>query len=142
YSELVKSPLFKVSKETLEILTTLEKYDLISLKRDKGVLDKISTGRPLFKAAFANIISDLRIWKLYETEYIGRLISLEAAKIQKLEEELEKIYKIGKVDGRIDYVSQKIEASNKKILDLEKQAADVASYTGKPDGKSFLGIKF
>lgn len=142
YSELVKLPLFKVSKETLEILTTLEKYDLISLKRDKGVLDKISTGRPLFKAAFANIISDLRIWKLYETEYIGRLISLEAAKIQKLEEELEKIYKIGKVDGRIDYVSQKIEASNKKILDLEKQAADVASYTGKPDGKSFLGIKF
>ena len=101
------------------------------------MLDKISTGRPLFKAAFANIISDLRIWKLYETEYIGRLISLEAAKIQKLEEELEKIYKIGKVDGRIDYVSQKIEASNKKILDLEKQAADVASYTGKPDGKSF-----
>ena len=78
-------------------------------------MDKISTGRPLFKAAFANIISDLRIWKLYETEYIGRLISLEAAKIQKLEEELEKIYKIGKVDGRIDYVSQKIEASNKRF---------------------------
>ncbi|KAF6067021.1 RNA12 family protein [Candida albicans] len=120
---LVKSPLFKVSKETLEILTTLEKYDLISLKRDKGVLDKISTGRPLFKQRLP--------------------ISLAIANLEvKLEEELEKIYKIGKVDGRIDYVSQKIEASNKKILDLEKQAADVASYTGKPDGKSFLGIKF
>ena len=32
-----------------------------------------------------------------------------------MEEELEKIYKIGKVDGRIDYVSQKIEASNKRF---------------------------
>ncbi|RCK59523.1 Mitochondrial escape protein 2-2 [Candida viswanathii] len=140
FSELVKLPLFKASKETLETLTTLEKYDLISLQRDKGVLSKISTGRPLFKAAFENIIGDKRIWKLYETDYIGALIAVEVTKIQKMEDELEKIYKIGKVDGRIDYLSKKIEASNAKILDYEKKAAEVVA--GDSKNSSFLGIKF
>ncbi|RCK62729.1 Mitochondrial escape protein 2-2 [Candida viswanathii] len=140
FSELVKLPLFKASKETMETLTTLEKYDLISLQRDKGVLSKISTGRPLFKAAFENIISDKRIWKLYETDYIGALIAVEVTKIQKMEDELEKIYKIGKVDGRIDYLARKIEASNAKILDYEKKAADVVA--GDSKNSSFLGIKF
>ncbi|KAL6454525.1 PRP13 Mitochondrial escape protein 2 [Candida maltosa Xu316] len=142
YSELTTSPLFSRSTQTLEILSTLEKYDLISLKRDKGVLDKISTGRPLFKAAFKNIVDDLRIWKLYETDYIKTLVDLESTKIQKMEDELEKIYKIGKVDGRIDYISSKIEASNKKILDYEKKISEVAAFTGQTSSSSFLGIKF
>lgn len=141
FLELVKLPLFKANKETMETLTTLEKYDLITLQRDKGVLAKISTGRPLFKAAFQNIINDKHIWKLYETDYINALIGVEAAKIQKMEDELEKIYKIGKVDGRIDYLSKKIEASNTKIVDYEKKAADVAAATD-AKSSSFLGIKF
>ncbi|CAK9436246.1 uncharacterized protein LODBEIA_P08040 [Lodderomyces beijingensis] len=140
YDTLIKSPLFKKSKETLDTLTTLEKYDLITLKRDKGVLNVIETGRPLFKAAFENIISDVRIWKLYETEYLSNLIALEIAKITKLESELTNIFKIGKVDGRIDYLSKKIEQSNQKILDYEKEINDIAEFKGESKRQSFLGI--
>lgn len=141
FLELVKLPLFKANKETIETLTTLEKYDLISLQRDKGVLSKISTGRPLFKAAFENIIGDRRIWQLYETDYITALIDVEVTKIQKMEDELEKIYKIGKVDGRIEYLSKKIEASSAKIVEYEKKAAEVAA-DSQSKNTSFLGIKF
>lgn len=142
YNELIKLPLFKSSKETMDTLSTLEKFDLISLKRDKGVLNKITTGRPLFKAAFENIIGDLRIWKLYETDYLTNLINLEVGKINKFESELTGIYKIGNklVDGRIEYLSKKIEASNKKIVDYEKEIADIASYQGDSKSHSFLGI--
>ncbi|KAI5948827.1 YME2 [Candida theae] len=141
YDDLIKSPLFKSSKQTMDTLSTLEKFDLISLKRDKGVLNKITTGRPLFKAAFSNIIGDLRIWKLYETDYLTNLINLEVGKINKLESELSGIYKIGnRLDGRIDYLSKKIEASNKKIVDYEKEIADIASYNGDSKSHSFLGI--
>ncbi|KAI5966797.1 YME2 [Candida pseudojiufengensis] len=143
YAELTKSPLFKSSKETMNTLTTLEKYDLITLKRDKGVLNKISTGRPLFQAAFENIISDLRIWKLYETNYLTELITLEVQKIQKFENELTSIYKIGsKIDGRIDYLTKKIEGSNNKIVSYEKEIVDIASYKAQQKPHSFLGIKF
>jgi len=141
YNDLIKLPLFKSSKETMDTLTTLEKFDLISLKRDKGVLNKITTGRPLFKAAFENIIGDLRIWKLYETDYLTNLINLEVTKIQKFESELSGIYKINnKLDGRIDYLSKKIEGSNKKIVDYEKEIADIAAYQGDAKSHSFLGI--
>ncbi|KAI3403775.2 YME2 [Candida oxycetoniae] len=144
YDSLVKSPLFKKSQQTLDTLTALEKYDLISLERDKGVLDKISTGRPLFKAAFENIVSDVRIWKLYETEYLTNLIAIEVAKLTKFENELTSIYKIGKIngkiDGRIDYLSRKIEGSNKNIEAYEKEIKEIASFNVERKHNSFLGI--
>ncbi|KAI5950981.1 YME2 [Candida jiufengensis] len=142
FAEIIKSPLFKKSKETMDTLSTLEKYDLISLRRDKGVLSKIVTGRPLYKAAFENIISDLRIWKLYETNYLTELINLEVAKIQKFENELTTIYQISKIDGRIDYLTKKIEASNTKIVAYEKEIVDIASYKAEQKPHSFLGLKF
>lgn len=142
YNELVDLPLFKSSKETISTLSTLEKYDLVSLKRDKGVLNNITTGRPLFKAAFNNIIHDYNIWKLYESDYISNLISLEQVKIQKLEEELTNIDKLsGKLDGRIGYLVKKIEASSNKIVNYEQKLTEIKNY--KPDQKSkssFLGI--
>lgn len=141
YDSLIKLPLFKQSKETLDTLSTLEKYDLVSLKREKGVLSKILTGRPLFTAAFENIISDVRIWKLYETQYLLNLVSLEVQKLTKFENELTTIYKINKLDGRIDYLSKKIDESNQKIVDYEKEIKDIAAYKGEPKQRhSFLGI--
>lgn len=95
----------------------------------------------MFKAAFENIIGDRRIWQLYETDYITALIGVEVTKIQKMEDELEKIYKIGKVDGRIEYLSKKIEASSAKIVEYEKKAAEVAA-DSQSKNTSFLGIKF
>ncbi|RLV95534.1 Mitochondrial escape protein 2-2 [Spathaspora sp. JA1] len=144
YNDLIKSPLFSstTSADTIDTLSTLEKYDLLALKRDKGVLKEITTGRPLFKAAFQNIIKDLYIWKLYETNYLKSLTKLEQDKIQKLQTELVQISSIpgGKLNNRIDYLVNKIETSNGKIIDYEKQVNELAQTVSKTKSSSFLGI--
>ncbi|CAI5755586.1 unnamed protein product [Candida verbasci] len=141
FAELIKNPLFKNSKETIDTLSTLEKFDLISLKRDKGVLNKICPGRPLFKAAFKNLLHDTRIWNLYEIDYLTNLINIEITKINLFESELIKIHQVGnKLDGRIDYLIKKIEASNGKIVNFEKEINEIA--TGNSKHKTFLGIPY
>ncbi|EGW34306.1 uncharacterized protein SPAPADRAFT_59728 [Spathaspora passalidarum NRRL Y-27907] len=143
YNDLIKSPLFGSSPDTVNTLSTLEKYDLVALKRDKGVLNEITTGRPLFKAAFRNIIKDVYIWKLYETNYLSSLVKIEVDNIQKLENELVQISKLeGKLNGRIDYLVKKIDASTTKIINYEKQISEVGQFTGDKHQKSssFLGI--
>ncbi|KAK6458941.1 mitochondrial inner membrane protein [Scheffersomyces xylosifermentans] len=140
YSELIKSPLFKSSAETNATLSTLEKHDLISLKADKGILDKISAGRPLFKAAFKQLIHDHKIYKLYEVDYLNTLVALENDKIKKLEQELISIQKLGdKLGSRVLYLSEKIEASNAKVVELETNIAEINSKQKEPKG-AFLGI--
>lgn len=142
FEELSKSPLFKSSPETLNTLSTLEKNDLISLKRDKGVLETITTGRPLYRAAFENLVKDPKIFKHFETDYFENLISLETKKIAKLEEELGKISVLSDVSlikDRLSYITDKINGSSKKITDYEAKIKEI-SKIGKPDSKGFLGI--
>ncbi|KAK6460130.1 mitochondrial inner membrane protein [Scheffersomyces coipomensis] len=145
YQELIKSPLFKASKETNGTLSTLEKHDLITLRRDKGILHSISTGRPIFKAAFRQLINDISIFKIYETDYLNQLISTEVSKIQKLETELTNIYSARvKLEGRISYLTSKIEACNTKVINYETKIAEISKITSLPGGqegsKGFLGL--
>lgn len=138
YSDLNKSPLFKPEEDTVATLTTLEKHDLISLQRDKGILDKISIGRPLFKAAFKQLISDPKISKLYEVDYISTLIKIENEKIKKFEGELISIQKLGdKLGSRVLYLSKKIDASNAKVVEYEGKIAEINL---KPASKNFLKL--
>lgn len=131
YEDLVKSPLFGSSNEAAETLSTLEKYDLVTLKRENGVLDLVSTGRPIFKAAFKKLIGEEKIYKLYEVDYLNKLIKIESEKITKFENELINIYQVGdKLSNRIAYVSGKIEASNAKVVGYEKQIADINQVGG------------
>ena len=135
---LLKNPLFSSSYDTLGILTTLEKHDLISLTYNKGVLDKIKTGRPLYQSAFKNLIEDKRVFRIYEQNYIKKLISMENAKIKKLEEEIQSIYKAN-LKNRVAYLSDKVDSSNKKIMDYEKQVKSL-NEADQSEGK-FLGLK-
>lgn len=135
---LLKNPLFSSSYDTLGILTTLEKHDLISLTYNKGVLDMIKTGRPLYQSAFKNLIQDKHVFRIYEQNYIKKLIAMENAKIKKLEEEIQSIYKAN-LKNRVAYLSEKVDASNKKVMDYEKQVKSLND--GNQSEGSFLGLK-
>lgn len=136
YTELTKNPLFKSNKDTLSTLSTLEKHDLISLSRDKGILSSISTGRPLYREAFKNLVYDDNIFKIYESDYFADLIQIENNKIAKLEDEISKISHISDLKllkNRLDYVQEKIAASTQNIINYESCIKDIG-VTNKSDG--------
>ncbi|CUM64078.1 uncharacterized protein PRCAT00001667001 [Priceomyces carsonii] len=139
FDELTKSSLFKDVQETQATLSTLEKHDLVCLQKDKGILNSICSGRPLFKAAFKELVNDPKIYKIYETNYLNNLISLENKKIMQYEDELHRIRNL-KLDTRSSYVFNKIESSSKNIIDYENQINNIAS-RGQSKGSSFLSFR-
>lgn len=144
YNELSKISLFKSSNETLATLSALEKHDLISFTREKGVLSRISTGRPLYKAAFKELIDDRRVYKLYETDYYNNLISIENTKILKLEDEINKISSLSDIKylkSRLEYVLAKINAATDTIMKYEEKIKEIGKLN-ESSSSSFLGIKF
>jgi hypothetical protein len=128
YETLCHDPLFK-SPDSLSILSTLEKHDLISLISDKGVLNTVLTGRPLYKAAFRSLVEDPKIFRIYEEDLYNKLIALENSKIAKLEDEFAKLASVDArlVKNRLDYVLNKIVASTDKITDYEEKISSLSS---------------
>ena len=144
YNELSKISLFKSSNETLATLAALEKHDLISFTREKGVLSRISTGRPLYKAAFKELINDRKVYKLYETDYYNNLITIESTKIFKLEDEINKISRLSDIKylkNRLEYVLSKINTATETIMKYEEKIKEIGKLNEK-SSSSFLGIKF
>lgn len=144
FNELTKISLFKSSSETLATLAALEKHDLISFTRDKGILSRISTGRPLYKAAFKDLVCDKKIYKIYETDYYNNLISLESAKIAKFEDEIGKISQLSDLKflkTRLEYVLSKISVCTDTIVKYEERIKEV-NQMNESSSSSFLGIRF
>lgn len=128
YEDLCHGPLFK-SPDTLSVLSTLEKHDLISLSSDKGVLSTVLTGRPLYKAAFRTLVNDAQVFRIYEEDLYNKLIAVESAKIAKLEDELARLANVEArlVKNRLEYVLAKIVASSDKIADYEGHIAGLTT---------------
>ncbi|GEQ72413.1 hypothetical protein JCM33374_g6100 [Metschnikowia sp. JCM 33374] len=140
--DLAQSPLFGLNPETASTLAVLEKNDLISLKREKGIVKSISTGRPLFKAAFKDLVNDQKVFKLYETLFYTQLMSLENAKIAKLEDQIAKLSHTGDIKfmkERMDYLSGKVNASTLKVQDYESKVKEISGL-GTPKKSSFFGF--
>ncbi|CAK7897700.1 mitochondrial escape protein 2 [[Candida] anglica] len=145
YTDLTKSPLFKSSSETLSTLATLEKHDLVSLSRDKGILLNIATGRPLYRAAFKNLVSDDNIFKIYESDYYTNLIQLENSKIAKFEDEIAKISALQDLKllkTRLEYIQAKVVASTEKIVEYEEKIKTVCSKQSKQDSGFLSKLSF
>lgn len=142
FIDLLKSPLFAATEATTATLAVLEKNDLIGLKREKGIIRTITTGRPLYRAAFENLVNDHRAFKLYETDFYKTLIGLENAKISKLEDEISKVSSLSDLKfmkERLDYLSSKISASTATVQDYEAKMKEVANMSNTPK-KNFLGF--
>lgn len=128
YSDLLLCPLFPTQSEAISVLASLEKHDLVVLKRDKGVLESIVSGRPLYKAAFKDLVDDPRVYNLYQRDYLKASVAAEALKIAKFEAELVNIRANKKdVYGRIQYLSEKIESGNDKIVKMEQEMAALST---------------
>lgn len=143
FNELTnKSVLFKADNDTLATLQALEKNDLIALKREKGILNGITTGRPIYKAAFKALIEDVEIFKAFEINHYSNLISMETSKINKLEDELGKLdFKGLNLKNRMKYLVERIEASNDKVLSYENTIGELKKMVPtKSHGLSFLGV--
>lgn len=128
YQDLIKNSLFKSELETLSTLDALEKNDLISLRREKGILSTINTGRPLYKAAFKDLVKDKKIFKLFENRYYSDLISIENGKISKAEEEIQKVSHLNDLKvmkARLDYLQSKITSSTEAIIGYEKEIKEI-----------------
>lgn len=127
FNELTsKSSLFKNDNSSLEVLSSLEKNDLITLKREKGVIHHITTGRPIYKAAFKNIIEDEEIFRGFESNFLSNLISVETTKLKKYEAELSSVDFVQlNIKNRMKYLIDGIEASNEKIIGYEAKVKEL-----------------
>lgn len=141
--ELIKSPLFASNLDTAATLSVLEKNDLISLYRDKGMIKTISTGRPLFRAAFKDLVNDPKVFKLYESYFYSELIKVENAKIAKLEDEICKISgmsDIRSIKDRAEYLSKKISASTDKVQGYEAKVKELDALGTQQKSGSFFSF--
>ncbi|ONH70023.1 Mitochondrial escape protein 2 [Cyberlindnera fabianii] len=131
YREFINHPLFKSSPEAS--LVELEQHGLISMSRDRGVLCEVRPAKPIFKAAFKNLLREgSQIANVLETAYLNKIITFETARIQKFEKELESLaYCTGKKEfnGRLQYLAGKIDACNNNILKAEDDIKKINSKT-------------
>lgn len=128
YSEVQNRVLFKSNPESL--LLDLERQGLISMSRDRGILDDIVPAKPIFRASFNNIVHDENLSRVLETAYLYKLIAFENEKIKKLENELEVYgYFTGQkeVRNRLSWIAGKIDVANNNVLNAEQEIKRLAA---------------
>lgn len=123
YTDLAADPVFSLGN-TVQTLLVLERHDLISLDRNLGVLSKVRMGRPLFKAACKLLVEDPLVYKIYETDYLKRLIKIETDKMKSFEDELAQIYATD-ADKRKVWLAEKIDAGAVRVGQLENDVKNV-----------------
>ncbi len=85
-------------------------------------MDKIVPAKPIYRAAFQNLVKDQSVSKVLETAYLLKIISAETQKIQKFEEEVQKLSYFANeraFRGRLSYLADKIDLSNENIIKAE-----------------------
>lgn len=120
FKKLIYNPLFKSAPESG--LIELERNGLIGISRDRGIMDKIVPAKPIYRAAFQNLVKDQSVSKVLETAYLLKIISAETQKIQKFEEEVQKLSYFANeraFRGRLSYLADKIDLSNENIIKAE-----------------------
>ncbi|RIB02871.1 RNA12 protein [Gigaspora rosea] len=88
YDAIKFSPFFNGDDTAIR---AMEEAELITILQLSGRPDQIQPGKPLYKAAFAQIRSDTLFAAIMELQTAQFMLSFETAKITKCEEELEKL---------------------------------------------------
>lgn len=127
FREIVNKPLFKAAPETG--IMELENNGLITVSRDRGVLQEIRPAKPLYRAAFTYLINDPELAKVLKTRYLLKVVGFETGRIKKWEEELKPLGKVPDqklFKTRLDYLSGKINASNAVITKCEEEIKNLS----------------
>lgn len=123
YQEVLLDPIWKDSSDALK---ALEQAEMITIHSKNGRPGSIKVGKPVYRAAFRRISEDGVFCATLNLERLTHMIGLENLSIGKAEEELGRLADLSnqrKVAGRIEYLLEKIDGSQIKILDMEKTAS-------------------
>ncbi|GMM34915.1 Yme2 protein [Saccharomycopsis crataegensis] len=148
FSNVYTSPLFKSSP--VEYLTELEKSNLISLVKEKGLIKEIKASRPLYRSAFQNIVGDETSFNVLEGSYLLKKIAYETKVIKTCESEISSLSYVAMSDvirARFNYLGDKITACTNnikvyeaQIKELVKKSNELKAKHNKQSSKSRFGF--
>ncbi|KAJ5169065.1 Mitochondrial escape protein 2 [Penicillium canariense] len=125
YTKVLLSDLFKDNGEAT--LRALEQAELISIGSVKGFPRWIKPGKPVYHAAFQQLIENKTLKNRLDLVILGQLIGQENKSISKYEEELQVLGSLPKhpreLTSRIEWLLRKIQGSQTKILQYESDSA-------------------
>ncbi|KAJ5641622.1 hypothetical protein N7490_005622 [Penicillium lividum] len=125
YNKVLLDDLFKNNGETT--LRALEQAELISIGTVKGFPRWIKPGKPVYTAAFQQLIENKTLEGRLDLLILGELINTENKSIGKYEEELQLLGSLPKypweLQSRIEWLLSKLHGSQSKILQYEKESS-------------------
>lgn len=120
-----KEPAFS-SDDQMKALVSLEYRELIAVRNIGGRVVGLKAGRPLYHAAFRELVGDTFLCALMDSKVLKYDIQAESDKIKKVETELKDLALLPsrrETQSRQDYLANKIYVSQEKINKWEKELA-------------------
>ncbi|KAK4167289.1 RNA12 protein-domain-containing protein [Cladorrhinum sp. PSN259] len=118
-------------------LEALADAELITIKSQHGRPATIRPGKPVYQAAFVRLIEDPVVKARMDLAALTELAKIEAKNIEKAEQELTVLAGLpnGPVQaaGRIQYLLNKLEGSQKKIEGFEKEMGGLKVVLGREE---------
>ncbi|TGZ83203.1 hypothetical protein EX30DRAFT_339411 [Ascodesmis nigricans] len=122
YNSTILNDLFASPQEGDDILQSLESAELISVEVEKGLPRLVKPGKPVYREAFRRLTEDRILKAKMEMETRKVLVKDAEKKIEKWEDELEKIVPLGKgMNQRVDYLTGKVKEMQKKVEGWDKE---------------------
>lgn len=118
---LIQNANFKTLDQQ-KAIRALERAEMITTMSKNGRLTSIKSGRPIYLAAFTALLCDKGLSAYVESSMLEGAMAKEDAKIGKYEEELERLNKVGsnwRTKDRVNYISDKLYESQKKLMEME-----------------------
>lgn len=122
-----------------DALDALAAAELVSLRTRRGFPIEVTAGKPIYKAAFQILASDVELRRRMDRAVLKTLVEAERRGIEKVEKELallggfpEGWRRGGK--GRIEYLARKMNEGQGKIEGYEEQMGRLAAAKGRGEG--------
>ncbi|KAK3990502.1 RNA12 protein-domain-containing protein [Cladorrhinum sp. PSN332] len=118
-------------------LESLADAELITIKSHHGRPATIRPGKPVYQAAFVRLIEDPVVKARMDLAALTELAKIEAKNIEKAEQELTVLAGLpngpAQASGRIEYLLNKLEGSQKKIEGFDKEMAGLKTVLGQEE---------
>lgn len=124
YNDILLSDLFKDNGEAT--VAALHQAELLTIVTENGRPHSIKTGKPVYHAAFRQLIEDKILRSRLDLATLAQLISDENKKVAKYEEELQQLATLPRqpsaLTSRIQWVLDKLYSSQMNVEKFEKES--------------------
>ncbi|KAK3846721.1 MAG: RNA12 protein-domain-containing protein [Linnemannia gamsii] len=149
FDELKIHPLFKNDESAF---SAMEQAELISIVHKHGRPYAVRPGKPIYKAAFQNILSDIGFTAVMDLESATHLEKEEMVKVAKWEAELKELSNLRHTDGswlfggrrvpkevdtRVKWLMKKLAESHAKVEKYEQEASEAKKAVANIAAESF-----